>query len=264
MLGIEGCRPFEVLNLGKYERQYWSTAMFGEDLDEDGALSLHEYVVFILKLYGAVPTNGLQHLHGRAGEAFVHVGAVDTPVTFDEVAGAVEESAALKGDELHVLGWEWEMGLNDLISGEAKKRGVKIVLRQIPREVMESEAARKGEVQFFELAYLDARVKATGGAREFVVELKKFVTPKPELVPDDVRTLITEWSDYVDYWAVDWSFGNDTFMHGWVSYRTRKDRELEFETDPHTYAEDGLYRVMVKVVDVFGNDTSKLLAVDVP
>lgn len=262
-LDIEDCKPFEVLNLGKYERQYWQVATFGEDLDEDGAISLFEYVAFILKLYGAAPTTGLQHLHGKSGDAFVHVGAVDAPVTFDEVMAAVAECVALKARELHLLGWEWEMGLNDLVSDEAKKQSVKVVLRQIPREVMEAEAARKGDVEFFELAYLEASVEPTKNAREHGVSLKNFVIPNPELVPDEVREKITKWSDYVDYWAVDWDFRDDTFMQGWVTYRTRRDRSLELASDPHVYGEPGEYRVMIKVIDVFGNDTSKLVTITV-
>ncbi|MEE9220592.1 MAG: hypothetical protein V3U34_03555, partial [candidate division NC10 bacterium] len=35
-----------------------------------------------------------------------------------------------------------------------------------------------------------------------------------------------KWSDYIDYWAVDWDFQDDTFMQGWVAYRTRKERKL--------------------------------------
>lgn len=263
LLDTEDCRPFEVLNLGKYERRYWQVATFGEDLDEDGVISLYEYVAFILKLYGATPASGLEHLHGKLGTAFIHVGAVDAPVTIDEVAACVEECVALKAGELHVLGWEWEMGMNDLVSAEAKRRGVKVVLRQIPREVMEEQAAAKGDVQFFELAYLEARVEPSRNKREFMVQLENFVIPNPELVPDDVREKITKWSDYVDYWAVDWDFRDDTFMQGWVTYRTRRDRKLELRSVLHAYDESGEYAVMVKVVDVFGNDSSTIIRLKV-
>lgn len=263
LLDIEGCHPFDVLNLGKYERRYWQVAMFGEDLDDDGVTSLYEYVTFILKLYGAAPTTGLQHLHGKLGTVFVHVGAVDAPVTIGEVAACVEECVALKASELHVLGWEWEMGMNDLVAEEAKRQGVKVVLRQIPREVMEEQAAAKGDVEFFELAYLEASVGATSNKREYAVALENFVMPNPELVSAEAREKITKWSDYVDYWAVDWDFRDDTFMQEWVTYRTRKNRRLELRSEPHEYAEPGEYAVMVKVIDVFGNDTSKILRVSV-
>jgi hypothetical protein len=263
LLGIPNCRPFEVLNLGKYERKYWQVATFGEDLDDDGVISLYEYVAFILKLYGASPAAGMQHLHGKLGRAFVHVGAVDSPVTIDEIASCVEECVALKAKELHILGWEWEMGLHDPMTDQAAAQGVQLVLRQIPREVMEQQAVDKGDIEFFELAYLDVAIKPTRRKHEVVASLKNFVIPNPELVPDAVREKIGKWSDYVDYWAVDWNFSEDTFHQGWVTYRTRRDRSLALESDAHTYESAGRYAVMVKVIDIFGNDTSKIIDVEV-
>jgi adenine-specific DNA-methyltransferase len=201
----------------------------------------------------------MQHLHGKRGVAFVHVGAVDSPVTIDEIVSCVDECVALKANQLHILGWEWEMGLHEPISDDAKRRGVNLVLRQIPREVMEQQAATKGDVEFFELAYLEVELSPKKG--DYVVKLKDFVIPNPELVPDDIRSRITKWSDYIDYWAVDWDFADDTFIQGWVTYRTRKNRSLVLESDPHSYAAPGDYAVMVKVIDIFGNDTSKIVAV---
>lgn len=96
MLGIENCKPFEVLNLGRYERQYWQGVTFagpkGKPLAEQ---ALYEYLAFILKLYGAQPLAGLAHLHGKKGKALVHIGAVDAPVTIAEIDAAVVECAKL-------------------------------------------------------------------------------------------------------------------------------------------------------------------------
>ena len=121
---------------------------------------------------------------------------------------------------------------------------------------MEQQAADKGDVRFFELAYLEAAIRKPK-KRTVQVTLKDFVIPNAELIPDEVRSKVSKWSDYIDYWAVDWDFRNDTFMQGWVTYRTRKDRTLALASDPHTYEEPGRYRVLVKVIDIFGNDTSQ-------
>jgi len=230
----------------------------------------------------------------------IHIGAVDAPVTIAEVDAAVDECAKLKQGELHVLGWEWEMGLagpnNDVRKGSpmheiARQKGVKLLLLQIPREVMEQQAAAKGDVRFFELAYLEAEIQRPspqpsprGRGSNFTVQvaLKDFVIPNTELIPEDVRSKVKKWSDYIDYWAVDWDFRNDTFMPGWVAYRTRKERKLPLVSDPHTYdlpaapsegaclpspgdrqaaqaGKPGRYRILVKVIDIFGNDTSAIL-----
>jgi len=289
LLSIPNCKPFEVLNLGKYERQYWQGVTFApqrhrehrEDKDESlcppclGGESqeqrIYEYLAFILKLYGAQPVAGMAQLHGKKGKAMVHIGAVDAPVTIDEVNNALDECVALKQTELHVLGWEWEMGLagpnNDVRKGSpmheiAKQKGVKLLLLQIPREVMEQQAAAKGDVRFFELAYLEAEIKQPKKLTA-QVELKDFVIPNTELIPEDVRSKVKKWSDYIDYWAVDWDFRNDTFMQGWVAYRTRRERKLPLISDPHTYEKPGRYRILVKVIDIFGNDTSQAFDVEI-
>jgi adenine-specific DNA-methyltransferase len=59
---------------------------------------------------------------------------------------------------------------------------------------------------------------------------------------------------------VDFDFQHDTFMNQWQAYRTRKNRKLELESAEHQYDKPGRYEVFVKVVDIFGNDTSQLLS----
>jgi adenine-specific DNA-methyltransferase len=258
LLEIEDCKPFEVLNLGKYERQYWQGITFG---DKDKSLTeqaLYEYLAFILKLYGAEPITGLTNLHGKKGKAMVHIGAVEAPVTIDEINASIAECVRLRQGELHVLGWDWEMGLYDLMVAEAKKQGIKLTLLHIPREVMEAQAVEGGDIQFFELAFLEVEV-VTPKKLSVQVALKNFVISNTDLIPEEVRSKVTKWSDYIDYWAVDWSFQNDTFMHGWVTYRTRQNRALPLKSDLHVYTEPGNYVVLVKVVDIFGNDTSKTI-----
>ncbi len=272
LLEIEDCQPFEVLNLGRYERQFWQGAAFGRGR-EVTERTLYEYIAFVLRLYGAEPISGSSDLHGRKAGAMVHVGSVDAPVTIDEVARALEECAALGQKELHVLGWEWEMGLagpNPDGSGqggpmqeEARRRGVKLTLLQIPREVMEQQAVDRGDVRFFELAYLEVGLENPDGPLSMRVALEDFVVPNTELIPEGVREKVEKWSDYVDYWAVDWDFRNDSFTQGWVAYRTRQDRSLPLVSDPHEYDEPGLYRVAVKAIDVFGNDTTRVVEAEV-
>jgi adenine-specific DNA-methyltransferase len=135
LLGIKGGKPFEVLNLGKYERQYWQGVTFGDAKAKPHTeRALYEYLAFILKLYGAQPVPGLMQLHGKKEKALVHIGAVDAPVTIAEIDAAVDECAQLKQGELHVLGWEWEMGLYDLMVEAAKKKGVKLMLLESLRK----------------------------------------------------------------------------------------------------------------------------------
>jgi len=262
LLGIGNCKPFELLNLGKYERKYWIGTTFGGKKKDEQQVVVFQYIAFMLKLYSAEPLTGMQHLHGKKGKGLVHVGAVDAPVTIDEVNACVEECLAVGQKELHVLGWEWEMGMTPYIVQEAKRRGVKLLLVTIPREVMEQQAVDKGDIHFFEVAHLEVDIKPEKG-RKVTVSLKDFAFPYADMIPEEVRDKIKKWSDYIDYWAIDWNFQNDTFMNGWVAYRTRKERKLPLKSDANTYEKPGKYTIMVKAVDIFGNDTSQTFDVEV-
>jgi len=256
LLDIPDCKPFEILNLGKYERKYWQ--MNGiKGRQKDSQKAIFEYLAFIVKLYHAEPVIAFSHLHGRKAGRMVHVGATDAPVTLSEIIEALEECSANKLTALDVLGWEWEMGLHDVVGNEARRRGIDLRLLNIPREVMDKRAVEAGDVHFYELAYVETEVRQQG--TEVQITLKDFIIPSLELVPLEVRDKVKKWSDYIDYWAVDWDFKEDTFHNQWQSYRTRKHSTLATESDWHNYPSHGTYKLLVKIVDIFGNDTTKLL-----
>lgn len=258
LLDTVDCRPFEVLNLGKYERQYWQGVTFGGG---QHSTPLHQYVKFVLDLYGGEPTAGLVNLHGQRAGRMIHVGAADAPVTLAEIRESVDECHKIKQEKLDILGWEWEMGLHDVVEAESKRTGTSLRLLQIPREAMDKRAGDAGDVHFYELAYLETETDTKG--KEVRLKLKNFVIPSPELIPDEVRKKIKKWSDYIDYWAVDFEFNDDTFHNQWQDYRTRAKRELGLTSDWHDYKKTGRYKVLVKVFDIFGNDTTQLLEVKV-
>jgi len=259
LLGIDQCKPFIVQNLGKYERQYWQGITFKKRSNEQ--IPIYEYIQFVLKLYNAELLSGMMHIHGKKGRRLVHVGAVDAPVTLSEIKEAIAEVKKAGQDSLDVLGWEWEMGLHDVVEKEAKTEGVHLRLFNIPRDVMDPRAVEKGDITFYELAYLEVEPTYDKHNNQFFVELKDFAIPNLDLVPSEVRDKIRKWSDYIDYWAVDWDWNQDTFHNMWQSYRTRQDRTLQLRTDGHTYEMKGDHLIMVKVIDIFGNDTTRVVEV---
>lgn len=250
-------KPFEILNLGRYERQFWKVKAFGI---KDEKQSLYQYLAFILKLYGAEPIAGSAQIHGKKGNALVYIGAVDAPVTIQEVSDALKDTKDMGMKELHVLGWEWEMGLNDAIQEVAKQMAVRLKLRIIPMDAIDPQAAGKNDVKFFELAYFKTEIEIKGLKAK--VKLEDFVIPHTDLITPDVKASIKKWSDWIDYWAVDFDFQNDTFNNGWTSYRTKQERKLTLNAN-NEYTKAGSYKVFVKIIDIFGIDTSQVYEIKV-
>jgi adenine-specific DNA-methyltransferase len=270
MLAIPGVKPFTVQNLGKYERQVWQAAEFpsnGMDHLEEQRERESAYRKFILDLYHATPITGHAWLHGTKAGRMVHVAAVDGPVTQADVKAIARDTwkAVSSGKDsptklgADILGWEFALEVNELAKQVAAESRVDVSFKKIPREVLEKKAVEQGDIRFFELGSLSVDAKLKG--RDLTLKLSDFVIPTDD-IPEEARKAIKHWSQLVDYWAVDWDYKNDTFHNQWQTYRTRKEPKIELETK-YEYREPGKYQVVVKVIDILGNDTTKTLEVTV-
>jgi adenine-specific DNA-methyltransferase len=252
LLDIPGCKPFQILNLGKYQKQ---------KLIENGNGG-ERYVRFMLELYNATPLQGFAYIHGKKGNRLVHIGPIDSFVTLHEIREVAREAANVNAGGIDILGWDFEMGLHGLLDEVTKEYGVDIKLKQIPNEVLEIKSGQGSgkleELRFFDLNYLDVDLKTKG--REVTVTLKKFVIANPEYIPEEVRETIKNFTAYIDYWAVDFDYKGDVFHNMRQEYRTRKNPDLRTSIT-YQYENPGHYKILVKVVDILGNDTNKLLTV---
>jgi adenine-specific DNA-methyltransferase len=263
LLSVPGLTPFVVQNLGKYERQQWQAAEFGAS----SATRANAYREFILSLYHATPVVGYLWLHGLKQGRMVHVGTVDAPVTVGDVKQIVAEfrksvgtgKDAPKEQSVDILGWDFAFELNEIARQDAERAGINLRLVRIPREVLDPRAVEQGDIHFFELAALSVGLRQSGV--RVTLRIEDFIIPLDD-VPADVQKAVRHWSQWIDYWAVDWDNKDDTFHNEWQAYRTRKAHDLSLITE-HEYSEAGEYAVVVKVIDILGNDTTKALTVKV-
>ena len=256
-------RSFDVYNLGRYERQWWQKDRL------KGADEEHRRVV--MEFYRAEPLpNATGLLHGRKGQAFVHVDGIDSILTRDEVRAVVKAAREAGARELHCLAWEFEMDLRLICHELETAEGVKIKLIPIPREIMEKN--RTSPPPFLEVAVLEAEpvYRKKGAKRTVDIKLTKFLPSLAEVPSKELKALkeraIKSGFDFIDFWAVDfdWREGKP-FEHHWQDFRTRKDRSLKTVSDfgYDKYPASGRYTACVKVIDVFGCDTSITVEVEV-
>jgi len=309
-------RSFEILNLGKYERQFFVGIDPTLPEEQRRAISVQKeehYLTLILNAYKAERTFQTPPFHGRKGNALVLVGPIDAPVTQAQVSDAIDGARKLRVSRVDLLGFEFEMGIVPHAQDQARAKGVNLALRYIPKDVFDRRAIERGQVVFYDVAYVEIYPAVKG--RMVTVKLKDFGVYYRQ---DDVDTLTSDmkngaskvtvdggqvvkvskdksgivnrevltksWSDWIDYWAVDFDFenrreivrlteadgterdvwtGGYIFENEWQSFRTRRDRSLEMTSGPHEYARKGRYKVAVKVIDIFGNDTTKVMEVNV-
>jgi hypothetical protein len=140
------------------------------------------------------------------------------------------------------------------------------------------------------IAIAEATIKNKGS--RIVVEKGQIVKVSKDKDGITNREVLTKsWTDWIDYWAVDFDFeskreiirvkndpstgsgqgsgeweerwtGDFIFENEWQSFRTKRDRSLELKSIFHECA-PGRRKIAVKVVDIFGNDTMTIVEVTV-
>ncbi|MEA2012530.1 MAG: hypothetical protein U9O87_05515 [Verrucomicrobiota bacterium] len=138
---------------------------------------------------------------------------------------------------------------------------VKIKLIPIPREIMEKN--RTSPPPFLEVATLEAEI--VKNTEKYDVKLTNFLPSLAEVPSKELETLreraIKSGFDFIDFWAIDFDWHSQkAFNHHWQEYRTRKNRSLKTISNAgFKYERQGKHQVCVKVVDIFGCDTSLVL-----
>lgn len=313
-------RSFEILNLGKYERQFFAgidPTLPDAERRAQAARKEDDYLSLILSAYKAERVRQTPPFHGRKGSTLVHVGPVDAPITRSAAAEAVDVALALGVSSIDCIGFEFEMGLIPQAVEDARAKGVRLALKYIPKDVFDKRAIDKNQVVFYDVAYVEVQTKTKAldvtvslsdfgvsyrqedadvlasemkaGGSKVTVDQGQVVKVSKDKAGVVTREVLTkQWTDWIDYWSVDFDYhstkevitvttpdatgrmvdrpqwtGGHVFENEWQSFRTRRDRKLELTSAPHTYPAKGKYAIAVKVIDIFGNDTTKVVEVTV-
>ena len=306
-------RAFTILNLGKYERAHLmgvNPNLRAEQQEQQQREREADFIELILRAYCAEAVSGFASFQGKRNGRLVAVGPVNLPVTRLFVEEIILECRKQRITKVDILGFEFEMGLFPNALDEARGKGIDMVPKYIPAEVFDKRAVAKNQVVFHDIAFISVKAQVKAGRvsvqlcdfsvsysqdadKAVEANLKKgskVVVERGQIVKlitdgngKTTRELLTQdWSDWVDYWSVDFNFeskreiirvhnpdsgeleeqwsGDYVFENEWQSFRTKKDRSLEL-TSIARKCQPGPRKIAVKVVDIFGNDTMKIVEV---
>ncbi|NMC34737.1 MAG: site-specific DNA-methyltransferase [Veillonellaceae bacterium] len=231
-------RAFEILNLGKYERQHYvgiNPNLREEEQQKQLAAKEAAFLELILRAYRAEKTEGFNTFSGKKSGRLVAVGPVNLPVTRLFVEEVILECRQKHITRVDILGFEFEMGLFPNVLDEAKSKGIDIVPKYIPADVFDKRAVEKNQVVFHDVSFIEVKphVKKDSVAVELTdfsvfysqdsiasaeaslrEKASKIVVEKGQIVKvsKDKNGIVTReqltknWVDWIDYWAVDFNF----------------------------------------------------------
>jgi hypothetical protein len=87
------------------------------------------------------------------------------------------------------------------------------------------------------------------------IELVDYNIPFMELLSNQIKENVTIFSNWIDYWAIDFESNGNGFKIMWSSYRTPKNRKLHLKSSSYQYKEPGNHHIAVKTFDILGVET---------
>ena len=98
---------------------------------------------------------------------------------------------------------------------------------------------------------------------ELVLELKDYSLPFIDKISSKIREKIIIFSDWIDYWAIDFSYSQKVFHVNWTSFRTPKMRKIELRSKEHAYLKTGKYLIAIMIIDILGIETIHTFEINV-
>jgi DNA modification methylase len=309
-------RAFELLNQTRHERQHYvGTSPNLRAAEQQQQLQAREsaFLDIVLRAYQAERVEDFGAFHGRKARRVVAIGPVNRPVTRLFVEEVVLECRQKRVTRVDILGFEFETGLFPNVLDEARGKGIDMAPKVIPADVFDKRAVEADQVVFHDVASIEVKPHVTtksvaaeltdfsvftsedpvasaeetlkNRSTKVVVERGQIVKVSKDAGGTVTREVLTkQWTDWIDYWAVDFNFeskrqiirvrneatdeweeqwtGDYIFQNQWQSFRARKDRSLDMMSATHECL-PGRRKLAVKVVDIFGNDTMTIVSVNV-
>jgi adenine-specific DNA-methyltransferase len=261
--------PFEAMTLGRYSVEDWKGYVAGEG---EGAGRLQNYITVVARLYrqdaALHESGGLVHaVADTDGRSIgISIGPISGRVTARQIHEAVNDARQAGLDEVHILGWAFEANVNEVRAALEKEHDIEVRLMMIrPDTLADGLKTTKGETLFSPLAEPDVEIEEADDGK-VVVRLKGVAV-------FDRKRRLTEYkpigSGYVAAWYLDEDYDADCFVDCQMFFDFKKkpavERTLGIEVEADEWKlrdtsdpfEPGKYtRIAVKVVDVFGNEST--------
>jgi adenine-specific DNA-methyltransferase len=276
----QDAKPFLYQNVGDYQVEMARSTMGRK-------FRIGDLAEIVLGLYGALPLPVEENPNRNMGR-IPHTKTLvlaDSPNKLTGLATlkrAIEIRDNLMGgwDKVVVLGWNFDSSIGHDI--QALNQGDRMEVLVIPPDLLDRLKKKGGklkaeEVRFSSLQYLKIKPvirQRDSGKEALAVEIDNYVLLSPDALNLDEanrqklqKVMHKDPLALIEYWSVDPDYDGEIFRSIWQDYRGN----TENDDDPYRVvpiarltglpAKEGLRRVCIRVVDVFGFEAEAIAEV---
>ena len=284
LIDIDGCKPFLYQSIGDYQKEQFEQSQYRR---------VSDLAHVVLNLFGAIPFPKKEGVLNNLGyikdeKTLVYVDSPSKMTGLSTIKRAIKLRNEYMGGwkKVIVLGWNFVPNIGQIID-EMKDKNLEVLV--IPPDLLDKlktkasyqRLIKSGKIRFSSLQYLtvapiekrDPSPTKGEGYEDLIIKLENYILLSPDSLPLDDKNkeklnkiIEKDPLSLIEYWSIDPDYDGKVFRSKWQDYRGNTSEN----NDPYHVVrkaiitvpkKEGVRKVCVKAVDVFGFESATVLEV---
>ena len=186
--------------------------------------------------------------------SIVYLNPPDTDLTHEHLQEIVVNSRKITGfSSLDILIWDISDDVYKIVEELIKQESMEIRIKKFPDDLIHNLTNETYRPKLYDIYACKIGLKVSDENKNVLIKLLNVDIEHNEFVNDKIKQKAKDYSDYIDYWAIDYDYDDKESRPVWYSFKNRKRSSIKL-TSNHEYEESGKHTILINIVDIFGNE----------
>ncbi|MHA1255108.1 MAG: site-specific DNA-methyltransferase [Promethearchaeota archaeon] len=241
-------RPFMLQTL----KDYQITKVSDESLYEN-----QDYLKILSNMLGMTREESYAPFFYVKDNSIVYLNLPDTDLTKEHLQEIVVNSRKMSGfSSLDILIWDISDDVYKIVEELIKQESMEIRIKKLPDDFVHNLTNEVYRPKLYDIYACKIGLKVSDENKRVLIKLLNIDIEHNDFVNDKIKQKVKDYSDYIDYWAIDYDYNGKEFRPDWYSFKTRKRRKRRSMKlkSTHVYDSSEKHTILIKIVDIFGNE----------
>ena len=223
-------------------------------LSDENLYENQDYLNYLSNMLGMTREESYLPFFYVKDNSIVYLNPPDTDLTKEILHKVVANSRKISGfSSLDILIWDISDDVYKIVEELIKQESMEIRIKKLPDDLVQNMTNETYRPKLYDIYACKIGLKVSNENKKVLIKLLNIDVEHNEFVSVKIKQKAKYYSDYIDYWAIDHEYNGKEFNPDWWSFKNRKRRSMKV-ISTHEYEAAGNYTVLIKIVDIFGNE----------
>ncbi len=223
-------------------------------LSDENLYENQDYLKILSNMLGMTREESYAPFFYVKDNSIVYLNPPDTDLTKEYLQEIFVNSRKISGfSSLDILIWDISDDVYKIVEELIKQESMEIRIKKLPDDLVHNLTNEAYRPKLYDINACKIGLKVSDENKKVLIKLLNIDVEHNGFINDRIKEKAEDYSDYIDYWAIDYDYNGKEFRPDWYSFKTRKRRSMNLKST-HEYESSGTHFILIKIVDIFGNE----------